>query len=111
METLLIYVLDAKWATADVVESFKLDQAFWALTSDVRNQWWSQYTKIDNDYSELSNMTALHVAAFFGFTPLVVSLLKTEHRDEIHKRDSWDNQPVSTVLSHIGEKLRLILLL
>jgi hypothetical protein len=90
----------AQQATTDVVDSLKLDQAFWALTSDVRNQWWSQYTRIEYDYSELSKMTALHVAAFFGFTPLVERLLESGHRDEIKARDSWDNQPVSTAVSH-----------
>jgi hypothetical protein len=93
----------AQQATSDVVDNLNLDQAFWALTSDVRNRWWTEYTKIDDDYEELSNMTALHVAAFFGFTPLVERLLESNesgHRDEIKTRDSWDNQPVSGI-SHL----------
>jgi hypothetical protein len=88
----------AQEATVDVVDNLNLDQAFWALTSDVRKKWWTEYTKIDDDYEELSNMTALHVAAFFGFTPLAERLLESNesgHRDEIRTRDSWDNQPVS----------------
>jgi ankyrin repeat protein len=58
---------------------------------------------VDDDYEELSNMTALHVAAFFGFTPLVERLLESNesgHRNEIKTRDSWDNQPVSGI-SHL----------
>jgi ankyrin repeat protein len=89
----------AQQATVDVVDNLNIDQAFWALTSDVRTKWWTEYTRIDDDYEELSDMTALHVAAFFGFTPLVERLLKSEesagHQDEIRQRDSWDNQPVS----------------
>jgi hypothetical protein len=87
----------AQQATSDVVDNMNLDQAFWALTSDVRNKWWTEYTRIDDDYEELSDMTALHVAAFFGFTPLVERLLESSesgHRNEIRTRDSWDNQPV-----------------
>jgi hypothetical protein len=104
-EEALIYCLEywlrhAQQATSDVVDNLNIDQAFWALTSDVRNKWWTKYTEIDVDYENLSGMTALHVAAFFGFTPLVERLLEFSdlgHRNEIKTRDSWDNQPVSVI--------------
>ena len=93
----------AQQATSDVVDNLNLDQAFWALTSDVRDKWWNEYTEIDEDYEDLSGMTALHVAAFFGFTPLVERLLESGHREDIKARDSWCNQPVSllhAILEH-----------
>jgi hypothetical protein len=92
----------AQQATSEVVDNLNLDQAFWALTSDVRDKWWTAYTEIDDDYEDVSGMTALHVAAFFGFTPLVERLLESGesgHRKDIESRDSLDNQPVSVISS------------
>ncbi|KAF3008558.1 hypothetical protein E8E13_006996 [Curvularia kusanoi] len=103
----------AQRATSDVVDSLNLDQAFWALTSDVRDKWWTEYTEIDEDYGDLSGMTALHVAAFFGFTPLVERLLESSesgHREDIKVRDSWCNQPLHWAAEKGHDKVMQILL-
>lgn len=44
------------------------------------------------ELKELKNITALHVAAYFGLLPLVNSLLEDGHVNEIHSLDLWANQ-------------------
>jgi hypothetical protein len=58
----------AQQATVDVVDNLNLDQAFWALTSDVRTKWWTEYTRIDDDYEELSDMTARRKSRYTNCT-------------------------------------------
>lgn len=73
-------------ATPDFVDTLDLKDAFWALNSTIRRRWW-------NSLGEgVEKLTAMHVAAFFGLTPLIDSLLAHGHESEIHVRDSWDNQ-------------------
>ncbi|KAI0183966.1 ankyrin repeat-containing domain protein, partial [Xylaria flabelliformis] len=42
----------------------------------------------------------MHVAANFGLTPLIDRLVSLGHKDQIHKRDSWDRQPLHWAAFH-----------
>ncbi|CAG8978699.1 hypothetical protein HYALB_00004682 [Hymenoscyphus albidus] len=82
-------------ASPDFVDSLDLKNAFWALESRVRRRWWNSYSrKEDGGMDELKGLTAMHIAAFFGLTPLINSLLADGHADEIFVCDTWDNQPL-----------------
>jgi hypothetical protein len=94
--TLKYWLRHAREATVDVVDNLNLENAFWQLSSEARTKWWNMYTTLSEEYDGLKDVTALHIAAIFGFTPLALSLLEHGHADEMHQRDSWDNQPVST---------------
>ncbi|KAK3695717.1 hypothetical protein B0T22DRAFT_478346 [Podospora appendiculata] len=80
-------------ATADFVDTLDIGNGFWSADSAVRNRWWGSYASQDGS-SELKNMTALHIAAYFGLLRLVDSLLASGHKHEIHLLDSWDNTPL-----------------
>ncbi|KAK3337640.1 ankyrin repeat-containing domain protein [Cercophora scortea] len=80
-------------ATADFVDTLDIKNGFWSVDSAVRNRWWGSYASKDGS-SELKNMTALHIAAYFGLLHLVESLLANGHKHEIHLLDSWDNTPL-----------------
>lgn len=81
-------------ASGDVVDSL-LDESFWSLSSEIRSRWWQKLTDYDESLQGLEGLTALHVAAFYGITSLVRALLELGHKNEIHIRDSLENQPVS----------------
>lgn len=80
-------------STPDFVDTLDLKHAFWAMDSSVRRRWWSAYADRDG-YGELTGLTAMHVAAFFGLTSLMDPLIATGHSNEIRIRDSWENQPL-----------------
>ncbi|KAH7324188.1 ankyrin repeat-containing domain protein [Stachybotrys elegans] len=80
-------------ATPDFVHTLDISRRFWSLDSAARRRWWGNYATTDGQ-GELKNLTALHVASFFGLLPLVDSLLADGHWKEIHQLDSWDNQPL-----------------
>ena len=80
-------------STPDFVDTLDLKHAFWAMDSSVRRRWWTAYANRDG-LDELTGLTAMHVAAFFGLTTLVDPLVQNGHTDEIRLRDSWDNQPL-----------------
>ncbi|KAG7289228.1 hypothetical protein NEMBOFW57_005593 [Staphylotrichum longicolle] len=80
-------------ATPDFVETLDIHHGFWSLDSAMRQRWWGEYAKKEN-YVDHKDMTALHIAAYFGLLPLVNSLLKSGHAHELHAHDSWANQPL-----------------
>ena len=80
-------------ATPDFVETLDMHHGFWSLDSAMRQRWWGEYAKKEN-YVDHKDMTALHIAAYFGLLPLVNSLLKSGHAHELHAHDSWANQPL-----------------
>ena len=86
-------------ATADVVESFGLENFFWVLDSKERADWSSSYSKEVSDLEPGEKFgqkfTALHIAAYFGYVPLADLLLKSDkHKDEIRSQDSNGFQPL-----------------
>ncbi|KAI5468000.1 ankyrin repeat-containing domain protein [Mariannaea sp. PMI_226] len=80
-------------ATPDFVDTLDVKHRFWSINSSTRRRWWGNFAYKDGQ-GELKNLTALHVAAFFGLLPLVDSLLADGHITEIGQLDSWDNQPL-----------------
>jgi ankyrin repeat protein len=80
-------------ATPDFVETLDMNHGFWSLDSVVRRKWWGEYARKE-EYVDHTDMTALHIAAYFGLLPLVNSLLKSGHAHELHAHDSWANQPL-----------------
>jgi len=83
-------------ATPDFIDAVGIKHQFWSLESTARKRWWGSF--VDRvpreELKELKNITALHVAAYFGLLPLVNSLLEDGHANEIHSLDSWANQPL-----------------
>lgn len=92
----------ASKATDEVAELLSKD-AFWGPNSSVRMLWLREYRKVDDISSfkrlRLEGLSALHVASSVGFPRLVSALLKHGHLDELHKYDTLDNAPVSTMRS------------
>ncbi|KAK4455223.1 ankyrin repeat-containing domain protein [Podospora aff. communis PSN243] len=80
-------------STADFVATLDIKHKFWSVDSAARRRWWAHYAR-GLDFEDHKNMTALHIAAFFGSLPLVDSLLETGHEDEIREHDTWANQPL-----------------
>lgn len=80
-------------ATPDFVDILDIKRGFWSHESSARKRWWGSYARKDGS-GEPKNMTALHIAAWFGLLPLVESLLVDGHEEEIQLLDSWDNQPL-----------------
>lgn len=80
-------------STPDFVETLDLSHAFWSPESSARSRWWSSYAKVE-EFGDLTNLTPMHVAAYFGLTPLIDQLKANGHADQAHKRDSWDHQPL-----------------
>ena len=96
--SLTYWLRHARDATVDIVDDLNLDEAFWQISSDLRMGWWEKYTDANPGYSGLHDMTALHIAAFFGMTALVRALLQYGHEKEMSMWDSWDNTPVRSIL-------------
>ncbi|KAH7370012.1 ankyrin repeat-containing domain protein [Rhexocercosporidium sp. MPI-PUGE-AT-0058] len=99
-------------ATPDFVDTLDLKNSFWASESSARQRWWSSYARGDNAVTgDLKNLTAMHVAAYFGLTPLIDSLMREGHENEIRIRDSWDNQPLhwAAARGHVEAMEKLIL--
>ncbi|KAH6896831.1 ankyrin repeat-containing domain protein, partial [Thelonectria olida] len=96
-------------ATPDFVDTLDIKHRFWSLNSTTRRRWWGNFAEKDGQ-GELKNMTALHVAAFFGLLPLVDSLLADGHLKEIHQLDNWDNQPLhwAATYGHLAVCERLL---
>ncbi|KAF7546869.1 hypothetical protein G7Z17_g8120 [Cylindrodendrum hubeiense] len=80
-------------ATSDFFETLNIENEFWSLESPTRRRWWGSFTKME-DFEELTNMTALHTAAFFGLLPLADALMANGHEAEIRILDSWNRQPL-----------------
>ncbi|KAK0736784.1 ankyrin repeat-containing domain protein [Apiosordaria backusii] len=80
-------------ATSDFVETLDIKHSFWSFESTGRKRWWGSFAQRELR-DELKDITALHVAAYFGLLPLVNSLLADGHENEIHCLDSWANQPL-----------------
>ncbi|KAK1828991.1 ankyrin repeat-containing domain protein [Podospora conica] len=80
-------------STADFVATLDIKHRFWSVDSTARRRWWAHYASRE-DFEDHKNMTALHIAAYFGSLPLVNSLLESGHGHEIHEHDTWDNQPL-----------------
>ena len=80
-------------STADFVATLDIKHRFWSVDSTARRRWWAHYASRE-DFEDHKNMTALHIAAYFGSLPLVNSLLESGHEHEIHEHDTWDNQPL-----------------
>ncbi|KAL2066570.1 hypothetical protein VTL71DRAFT_2641 [Oculimacula yallundae] len=100
-------------ATANFVDTLDLKNSFWAPKSSARQRWWNCYAKRDGEVAVgLKNLTAMHVAAFFGLTHLIDSLIREGHKNEIQIRDSWDNQPLhwAAARGHIEAMEKLIFL-
>ncbi|KAH6649318.1 ankyrin repeat-containing domain protein [Chaetomium tenue] len=95
-------------ATPDFVETLDTNHGFWSLDSAVRQKWWGEYARKE-DYIDHRDMTALHIAAYFGLLPLVNSLLKSGHAHEMHAHDTWANQPLHWAADrghvHVCERL------
>ncbi|EAQ91869.1 hypothetical protein CHGG_00104 [Chaetomium globosum CBS 148.51] len=95
-------------ATPDFVETLDTNHGFWSLDSAVRQKWWGEYARKE-DYVDHRDMTALHIAAYFGLLPLVDSLLKSGHAHEMHAHDTWANQPLHWAADrghvHVCERL------
>ncbi|KAH6843254.1 ankyrin repeat-containing domain protein [Chaetomium sp. MPI-CAGE-AT-0009] len=81
-------------ATPDFVETLDINHRFWSPDSAIRQKWWAEYARSQDYDPDHKDMTALHIAAYFGSLPLVNSLLKSGHAREIHAHDSWANQPL-----------------
>ncbi|KFA71332.1 hypothetical protein S40288_09108 [Stachybotrys chartarum IBT 40288] len=96
-------------ATPDFVDTLDISRKFWSLDSAARRRWWGNFATKDGQ-GELKNMTALHVASFFGLVPLVDSLLTDGHLGEIGQLDSWDNQPLhwAAAKGHLEVSRRLL---
>ena len=96
-------------ATPDFVDTLDIKHGFWSRESSARRRWWGSYAREEVD-DELKNMTAMHIAAFFGLLPLVDSLLADGHGEEIHVLDSFDNQPLhwAAARGHIEVCQRLL---
>jgi len=80
-------------STADFVSTLDIKHRFWSAESTARRRWWAHYAR-GEELDNHKNMTALHVAAYFGSLPLVDSLLESGHEHEIHAHDTWENQPL-----------------
>lgn len=81
-------------STPDFVETLDLSHAFWSLESSARSRWWLSYAQVA-EFSDLKNLTPMHVAAFFGLTPLINQIVKPlGNADQVHGRDSWHHQPL-----------------
>ncbi|KAI0970291.1 ankyrin repeat-containing domain protein [Xylaria arbuscula] len=81
-------------STDEFVKTLDLSHPFWSLESSARNRWWSSYTKVA-EFDDLKNLTPMHVAAYFGLTPLIEQLVQPSgNRDQIHQHDSWQFQPL-----------------
>ncbi|KAK0639084.1 ankyrin repeat-containing domain protein [Cercophora newfieldiana] len=80
-------------STADFVATLDIKHRFWSVDSTARRRWWAHYARRE-EFDNHKNMTALHIAAYFGSLPLVNSLLESGHEHEIHAHDTWDNQPL-----------------
>ncbi|KAK4171463.1 ankyrin repeat-containing domain protein [Triangularia setosa] len=80
-------------ATSDFVDTLDIKHNFWSFESTARKRWWGSFAQRELR-GELKDITALHVAAYFGLLPLVDSLLADGHENEIHCLDSWANQPL-----------------
>ncbi|KAI9783726.1 MAG: hypothetical protein M1816_001207 [Peltula sp. TS41687] len=87
------YWLEHARLATDIVEEFDLDDDFWTERSPSRTAWWSTYAE-SNGYDDLTDVTSLHIAAFFAFDALVDHLLKHGRTDELYKSDSWGYQPL-----------------
>jgi hypothetical protein len=80
-------------ATPEFVDTLDIKHGFWSHESSARKRWWGSYARTEVG-GELKDMTALHIAAYFGLLPLVDSLLADGHTEEIHVLDSCENQPL-----------------
>ncbi|KAK4225238.1 ankyrin repeat-containing domain protein, partial [Podospora fimiseda] len=80
-------------ATSDFVDTLDIKHNFWSVNSTARKRWWGSFAQRELK-EELTGITALHVAAYFGLLPLVESLLKDGHEKEVKALDSWANQPL-----------------
>ncbi|KAH9902186.1 ankyrin [Xylariomycetidae sp. FL2044] len=68
-------------STQDFVRTLDLKHTFWARESSARRRWW-KFSQ-EGGMEDLTGMTSLHVAAFYGLTSLVDSLLSDGRRGEI----------------------------
>ncbi|KAM7194684.1 hypothetical protein V8F20_007876 [Naviculisporaceae sp. PSN 640] len=87
----------ASESTPDIAERLSLEEEFWARGSQIRNKWLVEYnghTGTFHDRWPLESFMALHVAASIGFPNLVKSLMKTDHKQEVHEYDAWANTPL-----------------
>ncbi|KAK3347121.1 ankyrin repeat-containing domain protein [Lasiosphaeria hispida] len=80
-------------ATSDFVPTLGAGHIFWSPDSRTRRRWWCQYTQGPVD-GELEDVTALHVAAYFGVLPLVTSLLDHGHEEELRCPNAQSHQPL-----------------
>lgn len=87
----------ASKATLEIAEDLSLEEDFWCPGSIIRRRWltefWRMTTVFDN--FDHKSLTGLHVAASIGFRQLVAALIRNGHEEEIQKRDSLINTPVS----------------
>ncbi|KAI8945436.1 ankyrin repeat-containing domain protein [Xylaria longipes] len=97
-------------STPGFVETLDLSHAFWSLDSSARTRWWSCYAEVEA-FGNLTNLTPMHVAAYFGLTPLIDHLKKSSgNTDQVHMRDSWHHQPLhwATSQGHVVTMSRLL---
>ncbi|KAI0908433.1 ankyrin [Ustulina deusta] len=97
-------------STPDFVKTLDLSHAFWSLESSARSRWWSSYAQVE-EFGDLNNLTPMHVAAYFGLTPLIDQLEKSNgNADQVHSRDSWHHQPLhwAAFQGHDATMLRLL---
>lgn len=89
------WIKNAKEATPDIVESFGLEEDFWAMNSQKRAEWGKTFSKSSRHDYFGAKFTALHIAAYFGYAPLASQLLQLEtHSIELHTGDSYGDQPL-----------------
>ncbi|TRX87810.1 hypothetical protein FHL15_011303 [Xylaria flabelliformis] len=86
-------------STLDFVTTLDFSHDFWSLESSSRNRWWASYAEVEA-FDDLTNLTPMHVAANFGLTPLIDRLVSLGHKEQVHKRDSWDRQPLHWASFH-----------
>ncbi|KAF2963469.1 hypothetical protein GQX73_g10106 [Xylaria multiplex] len=80
-------------STPGFVGTLDLSHAFWSLESSARSRWWSSYAHVAA-LDGHTNLAPMHVAAYFGLTPLIDQLKSHGNGNQVHVRDSWHHQPL-----------------
>ena len=89
------WLAHAMQAPIDVVEEFNLSDEFWTEGSVTRAAWWSEYSKSEEKYTDVTGINSLHLAALTGYSTLLNHLLEQGRIEELHKIDSSGYTPLS----------------
>jgi ankyrin repeat protein len=87
------WVDHAKASTADLVEDFGLEEAFWEAQG---TPWWPKLSDLTKEHPKLTKLTLVHLAAFFDFRPLLEELLResSPYKTQLQAQDSLGRQPL-----------------